>query len=85
MGPARQAPCLARSGACAPRAGRSAPPTSPSPGLLCPQDMQRPLYMQPKDALEYGIIDGIVTPEKQIIDEVKSADQWDKEAGLVKR
>ena len=49
------------------------------------QDMQRPLYMQPKDALEYGIIDGIVTPEKQIIDEVKSADQWDKEAGLVKR
>ncbi|GAB4817093.1 hypothetical protein N2152v2_004139 [Parachlorella kessleri] len=49
------------------------------------RDMQRPLYMQPKDALEYGIIDGIVTPEKQIIDEVKSADQWDKEAGLVKR
>lgn len=31
-----------------------------------PQDMQRPLYMQPKDALEYGIIDGIVTPEKQV-------------------
>lgn len=25
------------------------------------QDMQRPLYMQPKDALAYGIIDGIVS------------------------
>ena len=49
------------------------------------KDMQRPLYMQPKDALAYGIIDGIVSPEKQIIDQVKSADQWDKEAGLVAR
>ncbi|KAG7670724.1 putative ATP-dependent Clp protease proteolytic subunit-related protein 3, chloroplastic [Nannochloris sp. 'desiccata'] len=49
------------------------------------KDMQRPLYMQPKDALAYGIIDGIVTPEKQIIDDVKSAAQWDKEAGLVAR
>lgn len=49
------------------------------------KDMQRPLYMQPKDALAYGIIDGIVTPEKQIIDDVKSAEQWDKEAGLVAR
>jgi ATP-dependent Clp endopeptidase proteolytic subunit ClpP len=49
------------------------------------KDMSRPLYMQPKDALAYGIIDGIVNPEKQIIDQVKSADQWDKEAGLVSR
>lgn len=49
------------------------------------KDMQRPLYMQPRDAVEYGIIDGIVTPEKKIIDDVKSADQWDKEAGLVAR
>lgn len=49
------------------------------------KDMGRPLYMQPKDALAYGIIDGIVSPEKQIIDQVKSADQWDKEAGLVAR
>lgn len=47
--------------------------------------MQRPLYMQPADALAYGVIDGIVTPEKKIIDDVKSADQWDKEAGLVAR
>lgn len=111
--------------------------------------MQRPLYMQPADALAYGVIDGVVTPEKQvsrclawavvwcrqgsfqrrtplgaallcrgaeplrlasalhcetdtsssndrsttlplsrpvqIIDDVKSADQWDKEAGLVAR
>lgn len=49
------------------------------------KDMQRPLYMQPKDALAYGIIDGIVSPEKQIIDQVKSAEQWDKDAGLVAR
>jgi ATP-dependent protease ClpP protease subunit len=41
--------------------------------------------MQPKDALAYGIIDGIVSPEKQIIDQVKSAEQWDKDAGLVAR
>lgn len=130
-------------------------PRLPAPPL---QDMQRPLYMQPADALAYGIIDGVVTPEKkvrawcaqpgpagrccglgrgphraggvcglrrslarggaalgcqnesslpcpaiydpefialepfsgatfplQIIDDVKSADQWDKEAGLVAR
>lgn len=50
------------------------------------QDMQRPLYMQPRDAIEYGIIDSIVSPQKtEIIDSVKSADQWDKEAGLVAR
>lgn len=53
------------------------------------QDMQRPLYMQPADAKAYNVIDGIVTPEKKggtkIIDDVKSADQWDKEAGLVAR
>lgn len=49
------------------------------------RDMQRPLYMQPKDALAYGIIDGIVSPEKQIIDNVMSADEWDKQAGLVAR
>lgn len=60
-------------------------PTPPRAPCLAPQDMQRPLYMQPKDALEYGVIDGIVTPEKKIIDDVKSADQWDKEAGLVAR
>lgn len=49
------------------------------------QDMQRPLYMQPADAIEYGIIDGIVSSEKEIIDTVKSAEQWDKDAGLVAR
>ncbi|CAL5219333.1 g1145 [Coccomyxa viridis] len=48
-------------------------------------DMQRPLYMQPKDAIEYGIIDGIVKPQTDIIDEVMNAEQWDKQAGLVAR
>ena len=48
-------------------------------------DMQRPLYMQPQDAIEYGVVDGIVSPQSktQIIDEVKSGAQYDKEAGLV--
>eukprot|EP00884_Botryococcus_braunii_P011034 jgi/Botrbrau1/19932/Bobra.0059s0049.1 len=49
------------------------------------QDMQRPLYMQPKDAQAYGIIDSIVEDTVDIIDEVKSPEQWDKEAGLVAR
>jgi ATP-dependent protease ClpP protease subunit len=51
------------------------------------RDTQRPLYMQPKDAMEYGIIDGIVTPQRKrkIIDDVKAPEQWDKEAGLVAR
>lgn len=51
----------------------------------CLQDMQRPLYMQPKDAIEYGICDGIVKNETAIIDTVKSRAQWDKDAGLVER
>lgn len=44
--------------------------------------MQRPLYMQPIDAMEYGIIDKIIEEEKDvaaILDDVKSAEQWDKE------
>ena len=32
-------------------------------------DLQRPLYMQPKDAIEYGVIDGIVEPQKSIVGE----------------
>ena len=37
-----------------------------------PQDMQRPLYMRPKDAIEYGVIDRLVPPQKEmeIIDQV---------------
>ena len=53
--------------------------------VVAVQDMQRPLYMQPKDALEYGIIDGVVRPQTDIIDEVLSPEQWDKAAGLVAR
>ena len=47
--------------------------------------MERPLYMQPKDAMEYGVIDGIVRPQNDIIDSVKKPEAWDKEAGLVAR
>lgn len=46
--------------------------------------MQRPLYMQPKDALEYGIIDGIVKSQKkkdgdQIIDHVPRLEDYGRD------
>ena len=45
--------------------------------------MQRPLYMQPQDAIEYGIIDQIIKSETQedlkLVDDVKSPEQWDHE------
>jgi hypothetical protein len=36
------------------------------------QDMQRPLYMRPLDAIEYGVIDRLVPPQKasMMIDQV---------------
>lgn len=40
------------------------------------QDMERPLYMQPKDAISYNVCDGIVRPRTAIIDEVKKAEAW---------
>eukprot|EP00891_Asterochloris_glomerata_P004179 jgi/Astpho2/4179/Aster-05146 len=48
------------------------------------KDMQRPLYMQPKDALEYGIIDGIVKSQKkkdgdQIIDHVPRLEEYGRD------
>ena len=48
-------------------------------------DILRPFYMQPKDALDYGIVDTIVESKKveNLIGEVKKAKQWDTEAGLV--
>lgn len=46
------------------------------------RDMLRPLYMQPKDAVEYGIIDQILTKESDVIDSVKNSKVWDKEAGF---
>ena len=49
------------------------------------QDLQRPLYMQAKDAIEYNIIDRIVKPESELYGDVKSPAQWDKDAGLVER
>ncbi len=41
--------------------------------VLRPQDMQRPLYMRPLDAIEYGVIDRLVPPQKEleIIDQVR--------------
>jgi len=47
-------------------------------------DMQRPLYMQPKDCLEYGIIDGIVRTQDEapLIDTVATGADYDKAAGL---
>jgi len=43
------------------------------------------LHSQPKDALDYGIIDAVVESKRveDLIGQVKSSDQWDKEAGLV--
>ena len=48
-------------------------------------DIQRPLYMQPQDALDYGIVDTVVESKRveALIGEVKAAQQWDTEAGLV--
>jgi hypothetical protein len=48
-------------------------------------DMARPLYMQPADAVEYGIVDKIMKPREQMTGTVLSASQWDKAAGLVAR
>lgn len=48
-------------------------------------DMQRPLYMQPKDALAYGIIDQVISNQKEsgvMVDKVMTGDQFDKAAGL---
>ena len=50
--------------------------------------MQRPLYMQPKDALEYGIIDGIVKSQKkkdgdQIIDHVPRLEEYGRDVSGV--
>eukprot|EP00241_Pyramimonas_parkeae_P006535 CAMPEP_0114251974 /NCGR_PEP_ID=MMETSP0058-20121206/15573_1 /TAXON_ID=36894 /ORGANISM="Pyramimonas parkeae, CCMP726" /LENGTH=334 /DNA_ID=CAMNT_0001365845 /DNA_START=71 /DNA_END=1075 /DNA_ORIENTATION=- len=46
-------------------------------------DMLRPLYMQPLDAVEYGIVDKILTKDEKGIDTVKGSKQWDKDAGFV--
>jgi len=48
-------------------------------------DIQRPLYMQPADALEYGIVDSVVESKRveNLIGDIKAAKQWDTEAGLV--
>ncbi|GLC52457.1 hypothetical protein PLESTB_000631200 [Pleodorina starrii] len=40
------------------------------------EDMQRPLYMRPRDALEYGIIDEIIQPNEDKV--TKAAQYWIK-------
>lgn len=40
------------------------------------QDMQRPLYMRPADALEYGIIDEIIQPNE--VKQQKAIEYWVK-------
>jgi len=40
------------------------------------QDMQRPLYMRPQDALEYGIIDEIIQPDAN--KKQKAVEYWVK-------
>ena len=48
-------------------------------------DMQRPLYMQPKDALDYNIIDQVIKSQRDggvMVDKVMTGDQFDKAAGL---
>lgn len=58
--------------------------TTGQPTEKLDRDMQRPLYMQPLDALEYGIIDGIVKSqsEKNLIDSVRTGADYDRDAGL---
>lgn len=68
-----------------PKTRRHTAPSPPPSNAHCLQDLQRPLYMQPKDAIAYGVCDGIVTPERKIVDDVKKPEEWDREAGLVQR
>jgi len=48
------------------------------------KDIQRPLYMDAKAAIAYGIIDKVIDKNSQGIDKILSNDQWDTAAGLVK-
>ena len=40
------------------------------------QDMQRPLYMRPQDAIEYGLIDEIIEPDRD--KQSKAVQYWIK-------
>jgi len=44
--------------------------------------MLRPIYMTPRDAVEYGVIDHILDQGDDAINDVKSNAQWDRDAGL---
>lgn len=57
--------------------------TTGQPREKIDRDIQRPLYMQPKDAQRYGIIDHVLTKgQERAIDSVKSPEERDREAGL---
>lgn len=49
------------------------------------RDMQRPYYMTPKQSVDYGIVDMVLPENIDIIDKVKSAEEWDKEAGIMRK
>jgi|TARA_B110000977_G_scaffold185784_1_gene250962 ATP-dependent Clp endopeptidase proteolytic subunit ClpP len=49
------------------------------------KDIQRPLYMDAKAAIAYGLVDKIIDKDSQAIDQVLSTDGWDNQAGLVKQ
>jgi ATP-dependent Clp protease protease subunit len=42
--------------------------TTGQPRAKLDADTMRPLYMQPKDAMQYGVIDGIVEPQRRVVD-----------------
>jgi len=49
-------------------------------------DMQRPLYMQPNDALKYGIIDRVIKSQKEgtpLIEKAMSGSMYDRAAGIL--
>ena len=51
----------------------------------CLQDMQRPLYMTPEEAILYGVADAIVQPQKTIISDNKKTAQYDANPVIVGR
>lgn len=49
------------------------------------KDMQRPNYMTARQAIAYGVADKILAKGEEQVGGVKSAVEWDKEAGIVQK